>query len=148
MDKQIIRTLTWVHAVKRVFTLLLLLLMLIVVAASVIELAIILYQEITDPAKGMIFLEINELLYIFSFFFMILIGIELLETVEIYFRKNTIHAEIVLMVAIIAVARKVILLDLGAYDPVSIVGFGLIIVALGISYYLMKKANTRPEPEQ
>ena len=140
MDKQIEKTLSLVHTVKRVFTLALMLLMLLVVSASVLELGIIIYQELTDPAKGIIFLEIHELLHIFGFFFLILIGVELLETVEMYFRKNTIHAEIVLMVAIIAVARKVILLDLTAYDPVSIIGLALIIVALGVSYYLLKRA--------
>ena len=80
---------------KRVMTLTLLILVLIIVAASVDELAVILYQEITDPAKGIILLDIAELLNMFGFFFMILIGLELVETIEMYFKKNAIHAEIV-----------------------------------------------------
>ena len=143
MDKKIERTLAITHKIKRVFTLLVMLLMLFIVAASVIELAILIFRDVTDPRTGGLFLDIGELLHLFGFFFMILIGVELLETVEMYFRENTIHAEIVLMVAIIAVARKVILLDLHAYDPVSVIGLAFIIVALGVSYYLLKKAHTR-----
>lgn len=123
-------------------TLSLLILMLIIVAISVFELAVILYQEITGPATGAIFLVITELLNLFSFFFMILIGLELLETIEMYFKENIIHAEIVLLVAVIAVARKVILLDLKAFDPLAIIGFALVIVALGVSYFLIKKSNS------
>ena len=44
-------------------------------------------------------------------FLLVLIGIELLDTIKAYFRENTIHVEIVILLAIIAIARKVILLD-------------------------------------
>ena len=69
MENQINKTLNLVHKMKRVMTLILLILVLIIVAASVVELAVILYQEITDPAKGIIFLDIAELLNLFGFFF-------------------------------------------------------------------------------
>jgi len=140
MENQINKILNLVHKMKRVMTLTLLILILIIVAASVVELAVILYQEITDPAKGIIFLDIAELLNMFGFFFMILIGLELVETIEMYFKKNIIHAEIVLLIAVIAVARKVILLDLKEYDPLAIVGLALIILALCVGYFLIKKS--------
>ena len=44
-------------------------------------------------------------------FLLVLIGVELLDTIKAYFRENAIHVEIVVLLAIIAVARKVILLD-------------------------------------
>ncbi len=93
-----------------------------------------------------LFLEIDELFKVFGFFFIILIGFELVETVEMYFKDNVIHAEVVLLVAVIAVSRKVILLDLEKYDPLAIVGLGIIIVALGACYWLIKhsaKKNPR-----
>jgi uncharacterized membrane protein (DUF373 family) len=72
---------------------------------------------------------------------MILIGFELMETIEMYFKKNIIHAEVVILIAVIAVSRKVILLDLEKHDPMSVIGLSLIIVALGASYYFIKRAN-------
>ena len=55
-----------------------------------------------------------------------------------YFKDNIIHAEVVLLVAVIAVSRKVILLDLEKYDPLAIIGLGVIIIALGGCYSLIK----------
>lgn len=115
-----------------------LIVMYLVVAFSIVELAITLYLDIFDPADGVMFLQVDELLKIFGFFFIILIGFELIETIEMYFKKNIIHAEVILLVAVIAVSRKVILLDLEKYDPLSIIGLGLIIIALGGCYALIK----------
>jgi uncharacterized membrane protein (DUF373 family) len=122
-----------------------LLLMVVIVSASVVELGIILFQEFTDPTDDVLLLEIDELFKIFGFVFMILIGFELMETVEMYFRKNVIHAEVVLLVAVIAVSRKVILLDLEKYDAVAIIGLGAIIVSLGACYFLIKRSGAREQ---
>lgn len=115
-----------------------LILMTIIVAISIVELGIILYVDLFDPTDNVLFLEIDELFRIFGFFFIILIGFELVETVEMYFKENIIHAEVVLLVAVIAVSRKVILLDLEKYDPLAVVGLGVIIVALGACYWFIK----------
>ena len=109
--------------------------MMIIVMIAIVELGIILYLDIFDPTDDdVILLEIVELFKIFGFFFIILIGFELVETVEMYFKENVIHAEVVFLVAVIAVSRKVILLDLEKYDPVAMTGLGLIIFALGGCY--------------
>ena len=115
-----------------------LIVMAIIVAASIVELVIILYLEIFNSTGNVLFLEIDELFRIFGFVFIVLIGFELMETVEMYFKENVIHAEVVLLVAVIAVSRKVILLDLEKYDPLAIIGLGIIIVALGGCYFLIK----------
>lgn len=141
MKISIRRALTYIHTVKKWMSLCVLTFMMIIVGASIIELGIILFMDIFDPTDDVLFLDISELLNIFGFIFLILIGFELMETVEMYFKKNVIHAEIVLLVAVIAVARKVILLDLEKYDPLAIVGLGGIIVALGACYYLIKRSH-------
>ena len=106
---------------------------------SVIELSIVLFNEIFDAKDDSLFLDVDELFKIFSFVFIILIGFEMMETIEMYFKKNVVHAEVVLLVAVIAVTRKVILLDLEKYDPVAIIGLGIIILSLGACYYLIKQ---------
>lgn len=126
------------RTVKKYMSFFVLVVMYIVVAISIVELAIVLYLDIFDPTDGVIFLEIDQLLKIFGFFFIILIGFELIETIEMYFKDNVIHAEVVLLIAVIAVSRKVILLDLEKYDPLAIIGLGIIILALGGCYALIK----------
>jgi uncharacterized membrane protein (DUF373 family) len=114
--------------------------MTIIVAIAIVELGIILYVDLFDPTDDVLFLEIDELFRIFGFFFIILIGFELVETVEMYFKDNVIHAEVVLLVAVIAVSRKVILLDLEKYDPISIIGLGFVILSLGACYWFIKQS--------
>lgn len=138
MGEEINKAVSLVHSVKRLMSFIVLILMTIIVAISIVELGILLYTDLFDPTDDVLFLEIDELFRIFGFFFIILIGFELIETVEMYFKENVIHAEVVLLVAVIAVSRKVILLDLEKYDPLAIIGLGVIIIALGGCYYLIK----------
>ena len=88
-----------------------------------------------------LFLDIDELLTYFGLFFMILIGLELLETIKMYLAEDQIHVEVVMLVAIIAVCRKVILLDLNYIEPMAVIGLALIIVSLGGSYFLVRRAH-------
>lgn len=138
MGKSIEKSVSFVHAVKKWMSFIVLILMTFIVAIAIVELGIILYFDLFDPTDDVLFLEIDELFRIFGFFFIILIGFELIETVEMYFKDNVIHAEVVLLVAVIAVSRKVILLDLEKYDPLAIIGLGIIIIALGGCYALIK----------
>jgi len=138
VDKNMEKAVSLMRTVKKYMSFFVLIVMYIVVALSIVELSIALYLDIFDPTDGVIFLQIDQLLKIFGFFFVILIGFELIETLEMYFKDNVIHAEVVLLVAVIAVSRKVILLDLEKYDPIAIVGLGFISISLGSCYYLLK----------
>lgn len=140
MVKSIDTAVSLIHKVKKWMSFILLMLMTIIVAIAIVELGIILYLDLFDPTDDVLFLEIDELFKIFGFFFIILIGFELVETVEMYFKDNVIHAEIVLLVAVIAVSRKVILLDLEKYEPLAIIGLGVIITALGSCYWFIKQS--------
>ena len=126
MGTSIDKVLPLMHTLKKWMSFVVFMVMTLVVLASIIELVIILYYEIFDSTDDVLFLEIDELFRIFGFFFVILIGFELMETIEMYIKENVIHAEVVLLVAVIAVARKVILLDLEKYDPVALIGLGII----------------------
>ena len=138
MDKSIYKAVSLVDAVKKWMSLFVLFIMMIVVGASIVELVLVLWMDIFDANNGVLFLDIDEFFRVFGLVFIVLIGFELMETVEMYFKKNVIHAEVVLLVAVIAVARKVILLDLEKYDPLAIIGLGIIILSLGGCYLMIK----------
>jgi len=111
--------------------------MILVVLISTIELAYLIVKDIISPP--FLWLEIDELLDIFGFFLLILIGVELLETIKAYLADKVVHSEVVLEVALIAIARKVIILDVKEYSGLTIVGIAALIVAMGLAYYLMKR---------
>ena len=143
MSSKIDITLEILHESKKWMVLAVLVLMALLVAASIIELALVVFREITDPTKGILFLEIEEFLRIFGFVFMVLIGFELLESITIYFKENVIHAEVVILIAVIAVSRKMILLDMEKYEADSLMALSLIMLSLGASYYFIKRSNKR-----
>nr|WP_301340513.1 phosphate-starvation-inducible PsiE family protein [Corallococcus exercitus] len=108
--------------------------MMVVLALSTLELGWIIVKDIITPP--ILLLEVDELLEIFGFVLLILIGVELLETIKAYLRDNVVHVEIVLEVALIAIARKVIVLDLSKYDGVSVLAIAGLIVALAGALFL------------
>lgn len=101
----------YLEKVERVIVLSLLVMMVLVVFLSTVDLGWIIIKDIiiTPPA---FLLDIDELLDIFGMFLLVLIGVELLETVKMYLTKKTVHVEVVFTVAMIAIARKVIILDI------------------------------------
>lgn len=118
--------------------------MALVLVLAFIDLAWTIAIDIITPP--FMLLDINELLDIFGLFLLVLIGIELLETVSrTYLTKDAIQVETVLLVAIIAVSRKVIIMDLTTYPPLTLVGIAAIILALSAGYFFLKKKGGQQE---
>ncbi len=123
---------------ERIIVIGLLAMMVVVVLLSTVELAVILAQQLLVPPRFL--LNINQLLEVFGFFLMILIGLELVETLKVYIAEEMVHVEIVFLVAIIAVTRKVIILDVKSVAPLSLIGIACVILAVSAGYYILKKA--------
>jgi uncharacterized membrane protein (DUF373 family) len=114
-------------------------LMALVVLLATLELIYIIFIDIIEPP--LILLGIDQMLEIFGYFLLVLIGIELLETFKIYLEEHVINVQVVLLVAIIAIARKVIILDVKTLPSLTLVGIGVVVVALSAGYYLVKKSQ-------
>lgn len=119
----------------------LIIMMLVVIILSTFQLGRILVLDIFTPPNYL--LEISELLDIFGFFMLILIGVELLETIRAYLDDHEVHVEIVLEVALIAVARKVVIIDIQEYAPNTLLAIAAIVFSLAGAYYLQKKSRIR-----
>ena len=111
--------------------------MVIVVLLATIELGWIIIQDIVS--QPMFLLEISELMEIFGFFLLVLIGIELLETIKAYLIDGVVHVEIVLEVALIAIARKVIILDIAQYDGFRLLSLAALIITVAIGFFIVKR---------
>ncbi len=123
---------------ERVIVVALLVLMMLAVVASTVELVIIFYQELAKPPVFLLNLE--EMLEVFGFFLMVLIGLELLESIKAYLEEDRVHAEVVFLVAIVAVSRKIIILNYKEITPEMLYGMSAVIVAMGIGYFLVRRA--------
>lgn len=111
----------------------------LVVILATLELTYMIAMDIFSPP--LMLLEIDELLDIFGYFLLILIGVELLDTLRIYLKEHALNVQVVLLVAMIAIARKVITLDSGKKEGLTLIGIGFIILSLAAGYYLVKRSQ-------
>jgi uncharacterized membrane protein (DUF373 family) len=118
----------------------LMVMMALVLLLATVELGWIIVKDIFSPPVFL--LEIEELLDIFGLFMLVIIGIELLETImKTYLKENVNHVEVVFLVAMIAIARKVIILDIKDVSGITLVGIGAIIITLSAGYYLIRRKD-------
>jgi uncharacterized membrane protein (DUF373 family) len=122
----------------------LILMMIVVVLLSTIELGWLIVKDMLTPP--IVLLEIDELLELFGFFMLVLIGIELLETIRAYYVDHSVHAEIVIKVAIIAIARKIIILDVKDLPSLTLIGIAAIVLALSAAYFAIKRLSLQARP--
>ena len=78
---------------------------------------------------------------LFGVFFLVLVGVELLETLRMYTKEHVVHVEVVLLVALIVAARKIILINYQTTPSDIFFGIAAIVVAIGVSYFLLKRAG-------
>ena len=110
-----------------------------VVLLATIDLGWLIVKDILTPP--LFLLEVDELLELFGAFLLVLVGMELLNMVKAYITEKTAHVEVTLVVAIIAIARKVVILEPKGLDGLTLVGIAAIIFALTAGYYFVKRTR-------
>lgn len=115
--------------------------MVLVILVSVYDLGIVLFQELFAPADG--FFK-DTLFKIFGLFLNVLIALEILENITAYLQKHVIQVELVIVTSLIAVARKIIILDLEKKTAMDLIGLAIAILSLSISYLVIRYMN-RPQ---
>ncbi|MGA2458210.1 MAG: phosphate-starvation-inducible PsiE family protein [Terriglobales bacterium] len=113
--------------------------LLVVVVLSTAHLAVLIGEEIWKPPRFLI--PVQGLLEIFGYFLLVLIGVELLETLKAYLKKDTIHVRVVLEVALIAMARKAIIEEPSTTPGLTLFGVAALILALGIAFYFERQTQ-------
>jgi uncharacterized membrane protein (DUF373 family) len=134
---------TLITKAQKLVVLVLAVLLIIVVVLSTVHLGFLIAEEIWKPPKFLI--PVQGLLEIFGYFLLVLIGVELLETLKAYVKRNVIHVRVVLEVALIAMARKVIVQEPNNVSSLTLFGIAALILALGIAFYFERQAQ-RVEP--
>jgi Predicted membrane protein len=77
----------------------------------------------------------------------LLIAVEVLQNITSYLRRHVVQIELVLLTAMTAVARKVIVLPAGAESkPQLLAGLGVAVLALAGAYWLVRSLTMRKPP--
>jgi uncharacterized membrane protein (DUF373 family) len=125
--------------VQKIIVVALAALLILVVILSTVHLGSLIVEEVSKPPRWLI--PVDGLLEIFGYFLLVLIGVELLETLKAYLRKDVIHVRVVLEVALIAMARKVIIEEPNTVPGITLFGIAALILALGVAFYFERQAK-------
>jgi uncharacterized membrane protein (DUF373 family) len=128
--------LTHLRRFERLIAWILAILLVLVILLATVDLAAILLKNLLYVEPHFL-IGIDQLLNLFGLFLIILLGLELLETVKAYLKDDLIRVEAVVIVAIIALARKVIVLELKEPSPLALVGLAALVLSLAASYRLI-----------
>jgi uncharacterized membrane protein (DUF373 family) len=106
-----------------------------VIVSGVADVIFVLYQRLTTPP--LFLLTISDILATFGAFLAVMIAIEIFENLTLYLREDVIHVEIVMATALMAIARKVIVLDFKALTPDYVYATAAVVLAMSIGYWLV-----------
>ena len=112
--------------------------MILVIIVSVCDLLIFLGKEWVNHSDDLLK---DTLFVIFGLFLNVLIALEILENITAYLKKHVIQVELVIVTSLIAVSRKIIILDLEKKTAADLIGLAIAIFALSISYLIVRSTN-------
>lgn len=112
-------------------------LMMVVILFCVADVFLVLYQKLTSAPQFL--LNLRDIFTVFASFLAVLIAIEIFVNITLYLRDDVIHIRLVVATALMAIARKVIVLDFTTIEHEYLYGIGIIVIALGITYYLVSE---------
>ncbi|RLT94831.1 MAG: hypothetical protein D9N14_15830 [Ketobacter sp.] len=120
--------------------------MVFVIVMGVIDVGWTLYQKLISPP--IYILTISDMLATFGAFMAVLIAIEIFINITIYLRDDVIHVKIVMATALMAIARKIIILDMEKLEPSYLYAIGGIMLATSIGYWLIHKLPRENHEEE
>nr|WP_309242673.1 DUF2809 domain-containing protein [Limnofasciculus baicalensis] len=129
-----------IESIETIVSKILSLVMVVVILVAVFDLIIILSQQLFVSPLGFFNKNLFEF---FGLFLNVLIALEILENITAYLRKHVVQVELVIVTSLIAVARKIIILDLKKTEGIDIIGLALAVFSLSLSYWIIRKSNEK-----
>lgn len=105
------------------------------------HLLMLFYKAISsaDPYYGLI--NIEDLHIVFSVLLIMLVGHELFKSIILLLNHENIPVKSILKIAAIAIANKVITLDIKHIDLTLLFGLGVLLLTIGIAFFFFNKES-------
>ncbi len=110
-------------------------LMVLVIFWGVGDVLYVMYNNLI--AEPFMLLNLTDIFKTFAAFLAVLIAIEIYQNIVLYLSSNVIPLKLVLATALMAIARKVIIIDFKELTPMYIFSIATVVLALGIAYYVV-----------
>lgn len=120
---------------------LLAILMVFVIVVGVWDVIYIIYEKMfATPAFH---IGIGDILQTFGAFMAVLIAIEIFVNITLYLRTDVIPVKLVVATALMAICRKIIIFDFHDLSPQYIYASGVVVLGLGITYWLVERIHSK-----
>lgn len=120
-------------------------LMTLLILIGTVDVGWILYEKVIN-AQPMFILSISDILATFGAFMAVLIAIEILINITMYLRDDVIHVRIVMATAIMAIARKVIVMDFAKIEVGYVWATVAVLLATSVGYWLLCRSDNDKQP--
>jgi uncharacterized membrane protein (DUF373 family) len=131
----------YLRVLQKFIIVLLLVIMSIILVVATVDLGIYILKNLIQ--QNIDKFSLDNLGELFGIFLVILIGVELLQAVKAFLQEEIVHVEIVVLVAIIAIARKVIVWEFKDLSAFETFGLSAMMLALAITYFLIKHTDSK-----
>ncbi|QFT85397.1 Phosphate-starvation-inducible E [Halomonas sp. THAF12] len=125
------------HRVIRMGVKVLAVLMVFVILWGVLDVVYVLYQQLASPP--FLLLEVGDLFRLFGAFMVVLIAIEIFINIRLYLGTDVLPIQLVIATALMAIARKVIVLDIEAVSAEYVFAIAAVVLALGVTHWLVAR---------
>lgn len=129
----------FLHRTIRIAVKILAVLMVFVIVWGIGDVIYMLYQRLMSPPLYL--LSISDILATFGAFLSVLIAIEIFTNITLYIRNDVFPVKLVVATALMAICRKVIIFDFKELTPMYILATSAVVLALGITYWLVSKKD-------
>jgi len=110
-----------------------------------LDLAVNFYQLIISPDPHYLLIKVEELYYGFSTILIIVVGYELFKSMILILNHDKIPVKSILKIACIALANKIITLNIKTVDLNVMMGVSMLIAAVGIAFFFFNKDNEKED---
>lgn len=121
-------------------------LMVFTILWGVVDVIFAIYHKLILPSVEQ--LAVRDIVGTFGAFLAVLIAMEIFFNITLYIRKDVIHVKLVVATALMAIARKVIIFDFHEIAALHVMATGVVILALGITYWLIERRLTWGEGDK
>jgi len=136
--------LSQVHRFERLLAKLLAAAMIVVLVVATGELVITLINQLLGGSSHWLG---NDMTRFLDQILALLIALEVLQNLTAYLRDHVVQIELVLITALTALARKVIVMPEGMLKtPGELAGLGVAVLALSSAYWLVRQSHSNPSP--
>ena len=104
---------------------------------AILDVIWVIYDHIRRPP--IFLLNIHDIFTIFGAFMAVPIAMEIFVNITMYLREHVLQVRMVVATALMAAARKIIILDLKSVGALEILAVGAAVLSLGLTYWLLTK---------